>query len=202
MGGASRGSDGLTPKERAFCFAVDEGMTLADAYYAATPKSTANRKTASQNGKTLMKRPQVKAYLEVLEQIRLDRHIRDQDRVIAELMNIAFSDPRDIMEWGPDGVRIKKSKSLKAEQARQVTEVIHTSREKSSTVRIKLTERQSALDKLCRHFGLYAPEKKEVTGKDGGPIVTEDLTELSDVERRQRLARALFGPAAAEAAGD
>lgn len=33
-------------------------------------------------------------------------------------------------------------------------------------------------ENLCKLFGLYAPEKKEITGKDGAPLV--DLSKLTD----------------------
>ena len=41
----------------------------------------------------------------------------------------------------------------------------------------------------------------EVGGIGGGPLQVEDLTDLSDVERRQRLARALLGTAGGEETG-
>lgn len=46
------------------------------------------------------------------------------------------------------------------------------------------------IDRRCKLLGLYAATKSELTGKDGGPIETADVT-LTDEERSSRIAAIL-----------
>ena len=48
--------------------------------------------------------------------------------------------------------------------------------------KIKLSDKRGALDSLATHLGMFV-ERHEHTGKDGGPIVTEDRTLLETARR-------------------
>lgn len=54
-------------------------------------------------------------------------------------------------------------------------------------IKIKFHDKLSALDKIGRHLGMFV-EKHELTGKDGGPIETADV---SDLDRARTIAFAL-----------
>jgi hypothetical protein len=59
-----------------------------------------------------------------------------------------------------------------------------------------LTGVQWCIDRRCKLLGLDAPSRSELSGKDGGPIETKDVSELSDEERLARVV-AIFDAARA-----
>ncbi len=191
--GARRGPDGLTDKERTVCYAIDAGQTNIAAYHEACPNSTANDHTAERNVSRMRKLPHCAAFLKQLQALSAARHARRKDRVIEELANIAFADAGDLFRWGPDGVTIKDVADLSPAQRRLVSKAATTKTAQGGTTRLELYDKLSALDKLCKAFGLYAPDRRELTGRDGGPIETIEHGPLGDVERAQRLAAILRG---------
>jgi phage terminase small subunit len=77
------------------------------------------------------------------------------ERVIAELALISFASMHDYATWGPDGVTLTASTSLRPEQARVVGEVSQTITMAGGTTRFKLHNKVAALDKLAKHLALY-----------------------------------------------
>lgn len=189
--GARRGPDGLTDKERAICFAIDAGLTSVAAYREACPHSVANDHTAERNVSRMRKLPHCAAFLKQLQEVSAQRHMRRKDRVIEELANIAFADAGDLFRWGPDGVTIKDVEDLTPAQRRLVAKAATTKTAQGGTTRLEIYDKLSALDKLCKAFGLYTAERRELTGGNGGPVETVEHGPLSDVERAQRLAAIL-----------
>ena len=90
-------------------------------------------KTASSIGARLLADAGVARAVEAGMAARARRTEIDADRVVLELARIAFADPRDLMEWGPDGLELKESSSLTEEQAAGVAEVAEGSASKSTT---------------------------------------------------------------------
>jgi phage terminase small subunit len=85
-------------------------------------------------------------------------------RIVDELAKIAFAKPKDYFEWGPDGVTVKDSKDLDDDQAAAVAEVSQTVTERGGTIRLKLSDKQAALEKLGRTLGMF---KDQVNVKHG-----------------------------------
>ncbi len=83
------------------------------------------------------------------------------ERVLAEYRDIAFADLRHILEWGPDGVRIKASGDMQPEDAAAIREIMPGSDPEHS--RVKLYDRKAALDAIARHLGMFptAPRRPE-----------------------------------------
>lgn len=104
------------------------------------------------------------------------------ERVIVELAKIAFADPGDYFDWGPDGVAILPKSGLTADQRAVVAEVSETRSETGGSIKLRLSDKQAALEKLGRHLGMFR-EKVEMTGKDGGPIETKDVSMLEAARR-------------------
>lgn len=111
-------------------------------------------------------------------------------RVVAELAKIGFSDTRAALSWGPDGVLLKSSADLTADEAAAVAEVHQT----KDGIRIKLHDKQAALVNLGKHLGMFS-DKLELTGKDGGAIETK---EVSGLEMARRIAFILAAGAQAK----
>jgi phage terminase small subunit len=152
------------PKREAFCqeFLVDLNAT------AAAERAGYTKRSAKAQGCRLMGFTEVQMRVQQLMELRADRTELTQDRVVAELAAIAFSDMRAFASWGPTGVTLIDSTALPNEASRCVAEVAE-SQGKTRSLRFKLHDKVAALTKLGQHLGMFV-EKYEHTGKDGGPI--------------------------------
>jgi phage terminase small subunit len=72
---------------------------------------------------------------------------------------------------------------------------------KVTKVKFKLHNKQAALVSILDHLGGFPARKHELTGKDGGPIETEDKTERSDLDVARRIAFVLAKAARGTIAG-
>lgn len=153
-------ADGLTDRQRAFCaeYLVDLNGSAA-AVRAGYSASNAHVK-ASQ----LLDDPRIKATIAKLMADRQRRTLITQDRVLRELARIAFLDPREVLEWDAAGVTLKPSTRLRRREAAAVAEISQT----AHGVRVKFHSKQSALELIGRHLGMFGPDKK-----DGGPTAEE-----------------------------
>lgn len=129
------------------------------------------------NAARLRAKEPVRARVEELLNEAAERCGVTVDKIISELAKIGFANSADFFEWGPDGVRIKSSDSLTRDQTAVISEVQET-RSKGpgeNTIKIKLSDKQGALEKLGRHLGMFK-ERVEIAGKDGGPVQTQDVS--------------------------
>lgn len=77
------------------------------------------------------------------------------EQVVRRLANIAFSDPRDHMSWGPRGIKLKSSDSLTLAQAAAVSELSETPGRHGVSVRVKFHDKIAALIGLGRHLRIF-----------------------------------------------
>lgn len=177
-------------KHELFALQIAQGKSASAAYVAAGyAKNDGNAGRLNRN-------EQVRARVDELLSVAAEKAGVTIDRIVAELAKIGFANANDYFEWGPDGVTIKPSADLTLDQMSVVGEVQET-RAKGhgeSTIRIKLSDKQAALEKLGRHLGMFR-EKVEVTGAAGGPIETKD------VSARELIAGRLAGIASRDGAG-
>lgn len=85
--------------------------------------------------------------------------------VLEELSKIARGGMRRVAEWGPGGVILKDSSELGDDDSALVAEVSETRTETGGSLRVKVFDRLAALDKLAKHYRLYAD--KEGGNPDG-----------------------------------
>lgn len=198
---------GLTPKQEAFCLAYVETGNASEAYRctynAAMMKPTSIRVKASE----LMSDPRLLARVKELRAARQtlldDRYIALKERVIQEHVKIAFADIRNTVRWlgsliqeedNPDGgdvlvikniysnaVQLISSDEIDDDTAAAIAEV---SQSPTGGLKVKMHSKPAALDALVRILGM-AVEKKELTGKDGAPLIPETPS-------NRDLARAIF----------
>ena len=146
-------------KHELFALQIAQGKSASAAYVAAGyAKNDGNAGRLNRN-------EQVRARVDELLSVAAEKAGVTIDRIVAELAKIGFANANDYFEWGPDGVTIKPSADLTLDQMSVVGEVQET-RAKGhgeSTIRIKLSDKQAALEKLGRHLGMFR-EKVEVTG--------------------------------------
>lgn len=124
-------------------------------------------------GHELLKNPDVADAVETMRQAVRARCVYDLEKVHNELCLIAFADMHDFAEWNEGESKLRDSKTLAPDLTRAVAEVQCEEKPEKRTVKIKLSDKQAALDKLCRLQGWYAAKKRDVTvsaDAEGRPI--------------------------------
>ncbi len=115
------------------------------------------------------------------------------ERVLEEYARIAFSNLRDIAEWGPGegGLQVKPSKDLTPAQVAAIAEIV-ASACTGTVYRIKLHDKKPVLDAIARYLGMLppikpAPNEEEPTedeGEDPHDFIIRELDRLA-AERGQ-----------------
>lgn len=91
-----------------------------------------------------------------------DAKERGAARLVGLLETIAHSDPTTIAKWGPDGVEVRSSDDLTADERRLVCEIVDDG---AGKIKVKVADRLKAAELLRRHYGIG--EKIELTGDVG-----------------------------------
>ena len=141
---------GLTMKQKAF---VAEILVDLNATQAAL-RAGYSAKNAMHIGYQLLQKTLVQEAIQKAQVNREKRTEITQDRVLAELAKLGFSDMRQFTAWGPGGVGLKSSDELTDEEAACVAEVSETVTQAGGTVRFKLHDKKGALELLARHLGM------------------------------------------------
>ncbi len=187
----------LNEKQRRF---VEEYLIDLNATQAATRAGYSPR-TANEQGARLL------AHVSVAQAIRdaLDRRSArteiTQDMVLAELAKIGFADMRKLLKWtgnlprmdlieaeesgeveitAANFVRLFDSEELDDDIVGAIAEISQT---KDGALKVKLHDKQAALVNIGKHLGMFK-ERVEHTGKDGGPIQTEQVQNDADAFTR------------------
>ena len=84
-----------------------------------------------------------------------------QDRVLAELGKIGFSDLKDFVEFGSGGVTLREDADV---DGAVIAEVSETATQLGSSKKIKLHDKMKALELLARHMGMLN-DKLAITGE-------------------------------------
>ena len=151
----------LTPKQAEFVrqYLVDLNATQA------AIRAGYSEKTAYRIGAELLQKTSVAEAIATAQAKREQRTEITADRVVSELAKIAFADPRELMEWGPEGVKLKDSAELTEEQAASVAEVSETTTKDGGSLRLKKHDKVKALELLGRHLGMFTDKvKNEISG--------------------------------------
>ncbi len=179
----------LTHKQRAF---VNEYLVDLNATQAAI-RAGYSRRTARQAGAENLSKPVIVAEIERAMEARAERTRVDADKVVTELARLAFTDMRNFVRWGTDGVlEFVPSDDLTEDDASAVTEVKLSPGQYGTTMQIKLGHKDSALRMLAEHTG--------VVGKQGGVNVNVSVDARRTEDREQRFER-LFSQLDAYRAG-
>jgi len=162
---------------------------LAAGYSATTAASKAYQWVSNSKVK-----PQVyKAIAKIQERLAQKVEVT-QERIVAELAKVGFSDMRNFTEWGPGGVQLKDSSDLEPGQAACVAEVSESTTKDGGSIRFKLHDKVAALHLLMKHLGMLR-DKVELTGKDGGPIESKfEVKHTFDHDRFAALFRGVAEP--------
>ena len=151
----------LTPRQARF---VEEYLIDLNGTQAAI-RAGYSAKTAYSLAERLLRNVEVQRSVQEAKARRSARTEITADAVLTEIARIAFADPRAVMEWGPNGVRLRPSGELTDAEAAIVESIAET----KEGMKIKLASKLDALGKLGQHLGLFK-ERHEHSGPDGGPI--------------------------------
>lgn len=113
-------------------------------------------KTAHVQATRMLKDVKVQEYIKIEMNKRSERTEITADMVLTELARIGFSNISNYAEWDDNGVRLKASADLSDEAFRCVSEVSHNfSAEGGGSVKFKLHDKVSALEKMGKHLGMF-----------------------------------------------
>lgn len=145
----------LATKQEVFVqeYLVDLNATQAAIRAGYSPAS------AGQLAHELLEKPLIAASI---QQAMAERSMRTQvtaDQVVRELARIGFADLRRVVDWGPDGVTLKHSEDLSAEDAAFISEVGERHGRYGTSVHIKTHDKKGALELLARHLGMVEAPK-------------------------------------------
>ncbi|MDP2618611.1 MAG: terminase small subunit [Hyphomicrobiales bacterium] len=179
----------LNAKQRRF---VDEYLVDLNATQAAI-RSGYSKRTAEQQACRLLKNVKIAAEVGRLRADLATKAELQRSDLLAEYRKIAFQDIRRAFNENGSLKPIHEldDDTVAALAGIEVSEITVGETVVGHLKKIKLSDKRSALDSLAKFQGWNAPDKHELTGKDGGPIETSDVSGLTPVERAQRLAAIL-----------
>jgi phage terminase small subunit len=96
--------------------------------------------------------------------------------VLKELAKIGFTDMRNYTTWGANGVILKQSDELTPEQTAAISEVSETISKDGGSIKFKLHDKVSALEKIGRHLGMFN-DKLQLDGEGLNIHVTIEKAE-------------------------
>lgn len=156
----------LTKKQQVFCkeYLIDLNATQA------AIRAGYSKKTAGQIGDENLKKPEISHAIQLEMNKRAARTEITVDRVLKELARIAFADPRKIMKWNQRGVILRDSETLTDDEAAAVCEVTQTITDAGGSIKIKLNDKNTALQLAGRHLKMYT-DKLALGGDDDAPPI-------------------------------
>lgn len=172
----------LNPRQQQFIqeYLIDLNATQA-ALRAGYSKARANRA-----GYELLQRQDVQDALAGAMEERGRRTEITADKVLCELGLLAFSNMLDYIRIDGGGETSVDLSTLTRDQAAAITEAtIEESAQGRVRVKVKLADKNRALDTIGRHLGMFV-QKHEHSGPAGGPIETNERS-ISNTELAQRI---------------
>jgi len=163
----------LTPKQQRF---ADEYLVDLNATQAAI-RAGYSKKTAGQQGERLLRNVEIQEAVSKRQRKIQEKTEITQERVLAELSKLAFSNLADFFTVQPDGTAYVDLSELTREQAAALTEIQvdeytegrgEECREVKK-VKIKVADKTKNLELIGKFLGMFK-DRIEHTGADGAPI--------------------------------
>ena len=133
-----------------------------------------SKDTAKSIGSENLTKPDIQDAILKAKAKRSKRVEISQDRVVQEMAKLALADPRNLLD--AEG-NVKPPHEWDDVTAACVSAIeTKTDKDGNVTYKVKTWDKNTALTNLGKHFGTFV-EKHEITGRDGGPIEVEDVSE-------------------------
>lgn len=187
----------LTIKQEKFCNKYLECGNASEAYRYAYNTSRMSEETICNSAYKLLQNGEIAARIAYLKDHLAEAAGISALQIIREHQKIAFSDATKIRTgWMSlkdfDALTPEERACIKSVETKQTKRVTPMGDDViDEVVKITCYDKQKALDSIVNMLGYNAPERKEVTGKDGAPIELStkvDYSQLSDDDLRQALA--------------
>lgn len=159
----------MTEKQKIFADEYLIDLNATRAYRVAYP-SVKKEEAAAVNGSKLLRNTKVAAYIQERMKERQKRTEITQDRVLEELAAIAFAKATDYAEVKEGQVIIKDTANMDEQQVRAIAGI----EEGKFGIKVKLNDKEKALELLGRHLGMFK-DKVEVSGLE------EEKKKLGDI---------------------
>ena len=166
--------DKLTAKQRRF---VDEYLVDFNVTQAAI-RAGYSKRSAHVTGAETLRNPKVAAEIARRQRDLQVRTEVSQDRVVRELMRVAFADMADYAQVQPysvvneDGIEVvkqlvtfTKTSALTDDQRAAIANI----KQGANGIEVKLWDKLKALELLGRHIGMFN-DKISIGGVDGAPL--------------------------------
>ena len=194
MAKTGRKAEKLTDLQKKFIkeYLIDLNIT------AAALRAGYSEKTAYSIGQETFNKPHIQAAIQNEMNKRARRTERTADKVLEEYAKLGFSDVTDYLQAVTERILVghdketgepisdisqfvlmKDTKDIPPEKLAAISEV---KQHKDGSISFKLHDKRGALDSIAKHLGMFV-EKKEITGKDGGPITVNFEGELEKWSR-------------------
>lgn len=159
----------LRDKQRTFAeeYLIDLNGTQAAIRAGYSPK------TANQQASRLLANANIRAYIDRKLAERSRRTGINADRVLRELARVAFVNAADLIDDGSGLIRDEAKADDTAAISSVRVKTIPTDAGDIVEREIKLTDKNKALDMLCRHLGLYADRNAAEEGAGGVVVLPE-----------------------------
>lgn len=188
----------LTPKREAFAQAVASGMTQADAYRSAFDTSRMKAETVQQKASRLMADGTVRARVKELQEAAASAAVMTRREALERLSAFARANLADLIEFGEyevgsdeDGKPIIQA-AWKIRDAALIDPIKMAAISELTAgrdgIKIKTHSPLHAIQQLAKMQGWESATKHELSGPNGGPVETVDLSKLSDTALAELMA--------------
>lgn len=183
--------DQLTELQQRIATGVLAGMTQRAAYLAAGGKATSESAIDSSCSE-ILRNLQVKAFMDSMKAQAISKAVMSRDEILARLSLIARTGITDIVRFktaniGKDmetGEDINQTawtidEDLQDSDPDKLASIFELEVGKNGP-KIKMHNSVQAMAQIAKMQGYEAASKHEIAGPGGGPILTKDVSDLSD----------------------
>jgi phage terminase small subunit len=172
---------GLSPKQKAFCREYVIDWNGARAYRVAYPKI--KEENARIRASFLLTNVNIQSYCELIQRDLEKLCGISKAKVLNEHLKLAYS---SIAHLHNTWIERKEFEELTEDQKSCISEISTQTRTQRINdepievefIKIKLYDKQKALDSISKMMGYEAPSKTELTGKDGKPLIASIQIEI------------------------
>jgi len=191
-------SNKLTIKQEKFAQGLFSGLSQREAYKQAYDAENMTDKSVDEKACLLANEVKIKSRInELIEELKI-RNMTTVERVLVEYGKIAFSDIKDFLRFGTEKVvdsydeegrpiyAYKQVVDCKSSDEVDGSLISEVSIGKDGTFKFKLHDKKGALDMIGKHLGMFT-ERIEHTGLNGGPVLLQNMSAMSDEDLRQMI---------------
>lgn len=194
--------DELTSLQGKLCTMIigNPSLSQRQAYYAAGGKAKSDD-VADASASEILANPKVKAFMDCMKLQAVSKAVMDRQEMMERLSTLGRYGVKDIVEFKTAHVGmdmetgeevVQTAWSLRNDIDNERLAIIESLEGGKGAPKIKTYSSIQAMALLAKIQGFEAAQKFEHAGPGGGPILTKDVTELSD----EQLLALIAGPTA------